>query len=139
MLTSSSRLWANDKHVTASIIDGEAIIINLASGLYYSLDQTGALAWQLLSRGHSVGESAAGLAQAYGANAVEVEADLLRLAAELLEQGLVLGADAAAPQHVELGIHPGAAYTVPVLNAYDDMGDVLALDPPLPQVDEPAP
>ena len=48
----------NEKDVTTKVIDGEAIIINLANGMYYSLDKSGAVAWVLIGNGYTLDESA---------------------------------------------------------------------------------
>ena len=42
MLSSETRLRPNDAEVTATVIDDEAIMINLTSGVYYSTDGVGA-------------------------------------------------------------------------------------------------
>jgi hypothetical protein len=62
-LTNAARFRVNETHMTTSVIDGETIIINLESGLYYSLDQTGAASWELLSSGRSIAESSVTLAR----------------------------------------------------------------------------
>jgi hypothetical protein len=58
MIETISRFRVNDKFVTSKMIDGEAIIINLNTGMYYSLDKTGAVVWMLISGGYSVDETA---------------------------------------------------------------------------------
>ena len=136
MFSPTSRLRVNDRQVTASVIDGEAIIINLESGLYYSLDQLGAAAWALLAAGHSIAESANALAQACKADASVIAGDLQRLADELALNTLVtLRETGALPTAtIDLSAIAQLPWVAPTLNVYDDMGDVLALDPPLPQV-----
>jgi len=47
MLSSATRFQMNDTEVTATVIDGEAIMINLSSGVYYSTDAVGARIWEL--------------------------------------------------------------------------------------------
>ncbi len=136
MFNPSSRLRVNDRHVTASVIDGEAIIINLESGLYYSLDQLGAAAWELLASGQSIAAAADALAQACKGDSSVIAADLQHLADQLASSGLVsLIEDATVPTAaVDLSAISQLSWAPPTLNVYDDMGDVLALDPPLPQV-----
>ena len=41
-------MQANPDEVAAKVVQGEAIIINLASGVYYSMTGVGAAAWGLL-------------------------------------------------------------------------------------------
>lgn len=135
MVSTDSRFAINEKDVAAKVIDGEAIIINLANGMYYSLDQTGAAAWRLLGARRSVQEASAALARHYGVEAGRVQEDLTRLIADLLEQKLIVAATGdAAAEPIDLDAPGEAGYTPPTLHSYDDMGDVLALDPPLPQV-----
>jgi hypothetical protein len=137
MLSPDSRLRVNERHVNASIIDGEAIIINLESGLYFSLDRCGAAAWALLAGGHSIAESAAVLAGACSTDVTTVRDSLLALGTDLVERTLVSASEtgAGAPVAVDLSQFALNAWAAPMLNVYDDMGDVLALDPPLPQVE----
>jgi hypothetical protein len=136
MMQMASRFRVNEKLVTSKIIDGEAIIINLASGMYYSLDKTGALVWMLIGGGYSLGEAADVLSARFSVPVDRVREDVGGLVGDLLKQNLVLTSDASA-RSGDVALDPAAddAYETPVLNSYDDMGDVLALDPPLPQVE----
>jgi len=136
MMQATSRFKVNEKLVTSKIIDGEAIIINLASGMYYSLDKTGALVWMLIGGGYSLGESAEALSTRFSVPLERVREDVDRLVKDLVTQNLVLPADEnARAGEVVLDPAVGEGYETPLLNSYDDMGDVLALDPPLPQVE----
>jgi hypothetical protein len=95
-------------NVAARVVDGEAIMIHLETGRYYSAEGVGAILWQLLER--FVGE-------------------LLR--EELLvsdETGGIAAAAAPVPAF------EGIAYATPTLHAYRDMADLLALDPPMPSL-----
>ena len=136
MMQMTSRFKVNEKLVTSKIIDGEAIIINLATGMYYSLDKTGALVWMLIGGGYSVGEAADVLSARFSVPVDRVREDVDRLVNDLVSQNLVLPAgDDARVGEVVLDPPAGDAYELPILNSYNDMGDVLALDPPLPQVE----
>ena len=132
-----SRFEVNEKEVSAKVIDGEVIIINLARGVYYSLDKTGAASWVLITGGHSLDESAEILSSHYSVPIEQVRADLARLLGDLVDQKLVMPVEGVRKsfQHVPLDPPAGDPYETPVLNTYDDMTDVLALDPPLPQVE----
>lgn len=136
MMQTSSRFQVDEKRVTYRIIDGEAIIINLITGMYHSLDKTGAVAWALIAGGYSIDESAEVLSCRFSAPVEQVRDDLIRLVDDLVTQNLVVAAEgAAAGGQVALDPHNDDPYEPPVLNTYDDMGDVLALDPPLPLVE----
>ncbi len=130
-----TRFQVNDKSVTSKIIDGEAIIINLANGMYYSLDKTGAVAWRLIGAGYTLDKSAQVLSSRFSVPVEQAQKDLAQLVKDLLSHDLVLPDDSTASGgEIMLDPPTGDPYVTPVLNCYDDMGDVLALDPPLPQV-----
>lgn len=125
--------------IAARIIDGEAIMIDLSSGRYYSLVGSGALVWALLERGHGIDATVDQVATHYGVARERVEADLDVLIGKLLAEGVVVEvADAGEPAPLEAGLVPEGEYATPALEAYDDMEDLLALDPPLPTLDDPA-
>jgi Coenzyme PQQ synthesis protein D (PqqD) len=125
------------EEVAAKVIDGEAILINLATGVYYSMDKAGALIWEMISEKRSLQQIVAELVARYQVSSDQAVADLHRLGEELLQENLV--------KMVEAGATPAAAsapngaeklpYESPVLNIYRDMGDLLALDPPTPGLD----
>jgi hypothetical protein len=62
-----------------------------------------------------------------------------RFVARLLEEGLIAPANGGAPvPPPSPAVAPGTEYSPPELHAYRDMADLLALDPPLPELDRPA-
>ena len=43
MLMLKHRMQPNKEEVAAKVMDGEAILINLSNGIYYSMDKVGAV------------------------------------------------------------------------------------------------
>jgi hypothetical protein len=133
--TPGLRHEVNQPAVVADIIDGEAVIMNLEKGDYYSLDLIGADVWRLIAAGHAVGEIAAAIAERYGLEHRQAEADVAALTRQLLAESLIVevngGAASAGPVAVAELAAP--AYEAPRLHVYADMKDLLALDPPLPE------
>jgi hypothetical protein len=70
-------------------LDGEAVILNLASGIYFGLDPVGTRIWQLVDQRGALDAVLADLRDEYDAPAETLEGDLLRLAAELVQKGLL--------------------------------------------------
>ena len=134
MLTPQSRLRPNEQEVAAKVIDGEAIIINLASGNYYSMDKVGGVIWEMLAAAHSLAEVVSVVLARYDVSPQQAQTDVERLAAELVQENLLLATnDGVEPQALaEPENHQKLPYEMPVLNTYRDMGDLLALDPPIP-------
>jgi len=139
------RLAPNTDEVFASVIDGEAIIMNVRSGVYYSTDGVGTLIWTQLEAGASVEEIIAAVVAAYAVPPEQARADVERLARELLEHGIAVDPGEAGrppppapgPSEVAAAMGPDASsrrsYARPTLVVYHDMGDLLALDPPAPE------
>ena len=69
-------------------VAGEAILIHLQTGVYYSLNDVGTAFWNLLDGTRSIEVCAQTIAAEYSAPADLVLADLLELAADLTKEGL---------------------------------------------------
>lgn len=117
----------------AKVIDGDAIVIDTVTGLYFSLAGAGETAWTLLSASHSVREVAAALAERYDTGSADVVADVQRLAEELVSEHLLERSDDEVPPAASPDYDRGAApYSPPTLTVFRDMQELLAFDPPLP-------
>lgn len=138
MLNLAQRMQPRNADIASKVMDGEAIIINLANGTYYSLDKAGGFVWEQIAETRTVGETVAGISARYDVRPEQALADLERLLAELLAEGLIApfeGEASPAPPPVVAATR--LAYEPPTLNVYRDMGDLLALDPPTPGLDSP--
>ena len=122
-----------EEEVASKVIDGEAIIINLANGVYYSMDKAGAFIWDLLQAGHTLEEVIAAVTRHYDVSRQQAESNVQELVQELVQENLVISSEngkAAPAQSTNNG--DKLPYELPKLNIYRDMGDLLALDPPVP-------
>lgn len=117
-------------------VENEVIVINLLTGAYFSLRDAAADAWDLLIGGTTTTTAGGVVAERYGVDAATVVTDLERLADRLLDEGLIAPSDGAPDGAVELGPLPGGtAYRAPLLEKFDDMEELLLLDP-IHEVDE---
>jgi len=76
-------------NATHQTVGEEAILVNLNTGSYYSLNDTGTLFWELIDGRRTLADCAVEVAKAYDVGVEVVEADLLELAAEFFDEGLV--------------------------------------------------
>ncbi|MBI3801345.1 MAG: PqqD family protein [Deltaproteobacteria bacterium] len=115
-------------------IVSRVVLCTLLDGIYYSMDRVGGLIWEMLAGAHSPEEVTTAILARYDVSSEQVQADVERLAAELLQENLLLATnDGVEPQTLaEPDNHQKLPYEMPVLNIYRDMGDLLALDPPTP-------
>ncbi len=133
MLSLQSHFRPREEEVASKVIDGEAIIINLANGVYYSMDKAGALVWDLLQTGHSLEEVISAVSSRYDVEREQAEAHVRDLVQELVQENLVVSTENGAAAPAQAMEHQDRVpYEIPKLNIYRDMGDLLALDPPVP-------
>ena len=134
MLTQQARLLPNGEGLATKIFDGEAIIINLSTGVYYSMENVGAMIWQMVEEGCSVGEIVAGITARYDVSIEQAEADAERLTRELLQEDLVKVSEPVPRSKESLGARPQSKlrYESPSLTIYRDIAEVWAFDPPVP-------
>jgi hypothetical protein len=131
-------LSPNAETVVAEVIDGEAVLIDLSTGIYYSMDAAGGSVWSLIEAGSSIELIAAAICARYEVSPEQAQGDVSRLVEHLVQQNLVVVADgeAAGPGTPEAPSAGRLPYVAPELKTYRDMGDLLALDPPLPGMRE---
>ncbi len=125
------RYSLNARDLVAKTVDDETVLINLATGVYYSTAGSGAVAFAQLTSGADSADVATGLARAYGVDVDAVAGDLDRFLSSLLEEGILVEDDSAVVSAPEVPPTAGP-YAAPELDVYTDMGDLLALDPPMP-------
>lgn len=87
-LTEHTRVVASQKQLSAKL-SGEAVILGLRDSVYYGLDGAGARIWDIAQRPSSLGEIAAAIAREYDVSGDTALRDVLALATELLERGLL--------------------------------------------------
>ena len=69
-------------------LDGEAVLLNLETGIYFGLDAVGTRVWQLAVEHGSLRAVKDGLLREFDADDPVVEQDLLRIGEALIDKGL---------------------------------------------------
>lgn len=138
MISLNNHLCPNKEEITAKIIDGEAIIINISTGVYYSMDNVGAALWNMIEKEYTLQECITEIVNQYDVTNETAKTDAERLASDLLKENLVATLDnenhhGAKPELVQ---NPKSPYESPKLNIYRDMEELLALDPPTPGLEK---
>lgn len=87
-VTLSSRLLIPDE-VLFQELNGEAVILDLASERYFGLDGVGTRFWELVNDNPSMQAAYDQLLGEYEVEASALESDLLALASNLLDAGLI--------------------------------------------------
>jgi hypothetical protein len=118
------------EHAAGRVMDGELVIINFHSGLYYSSVGVGTAIWQLMQAGHSLAAIATTIASDMHVATDTVEADVTGFLDQLLAADLIETADGPAS---EVAAEYSGSYAAPTLTAFNDLEKSFALDPPLQQ------
>ena len=80
------------------ILGDEAVILNVASGVYFGLDTIGTRMWQLMSEHGSTDKVVETLLEEYEVEETQLRRDLDKLIEQLSEKGLVkIDAEKASP------------------------------------------
>jgi len=113
--------------------DGEAIVVNLSTGIYYTIKGDGIHLWNAIIGGVSAEELVDLVAARTGATRDRCEEAVTNFYAELLEEDLIAmrNGDEAPPTSVgEAALAgAGAGLLEPTLARHPDMQDLILLDP----------
>jgi hypothetical protein len=126
------RYLVNSGPVISEVIDGEAVIINLTTGNYYSLNESGAVVWSSIESSATVGEIVARLSSAFEASPAEAESAVHELLADLQQEDLIVTGDGNTGSVSVLEERPRsqrAPFQPPRLEKHTDMQDLILLDP----------
>lgn len=69
-------------------LDGEAVVLNLETGMYYGLDPVGTVIWRAIEPKGTLRQALDRVVSEFSTDHASAEADLLELAGKLIEKGL---------------------------------------------------
>ena len=129
--------------VIHEIIDGEAVMIHMEKGYYYSLDRVGSTIWNLIDLGTAVPQIITLMQQRYSGSPDVIENGVINLLQQLQTEELIIPGRAAQngssaddpPASVPNDDQDKIPFIAPELHKYTDMEDLLLLDP-IHEVDE---
>ena len=122
---------SSDK-IISKRMDDELIIINLENGVYYGIEGVAMPIWEALTAHAAPSDIVALLSTSYPDEA-HTTAAYTGFVEELLSAGLIKEHDAPDASMPEL-VWP-KTWEPPFFEAYEDVSALVALDPPLPELD----
>lgn len=129
-MSGSTRYRINAPEVVAETLDGEALIVHLGTGAYYSIRGSGEAIWGLLLLGATVDEACRSAALQFETKAEAIEGDVARFVDELAAEGLIVAQEMTAPAiDSDFLLEARGPWETPALEKFTDMEDLLALDP----------
>jgi len=136
----SKLLKVNSPDIVYETIDGEAILLDLRSGNYFSLDGAGAAIWDYIAATGDWKKSIDLLIKGNEGRKDEIFGTVENFISELMTEGLLVPAEddeefSFNEDHEEALKAATKDFKAPVVNKYSDMKDLLLLDP-IHDVDE---
>lgn len=111
--------------VIDEVFEGEAVVVNLATGMYFALNADATRVWRAIADARPWPELAGEVAAETGADPADVLAIVTAFAGDLASHALVALDDTAAPAAPP----PADVPFTPGLQVFSDMEDLLLLDP----------
>lgn len=129
----SARYRINTPQVISEIIDGEAVLIHMDKGYYYSLNTTGAFIWERLERRMQVVDLLDDCTACFMGNPAEIQSAARGLIETLVEEELISldsseSADSDGPAPLS-GEGARSIFSPPTLEKFTDMREFLLVDP----------
>lgn len=126
------RYRVNSEQVISETAGGETIIVNLATGHYFTLQGTAVDVWEALQRDEPQANVVAELEGRYAAADGEIEEAVSQLLGELEAASLVVSENGGPSGPAE--VRPRfdgerEPFAPPGFTAYTDMQDIILLDP----------
>ena len=119
-----------DNNIISDVFGEEVVLVNLQSGVYYSLKYSAAQIWIRLINQYSPTEIFTDLIQIYQVDENDLMSDINLFFTQLLEDKIIKIASETEKKSIEFnskGILVN--YTSPVVEAFSDMQEILLLDP----------
>jgi hypothetical protein len=114
--------------VTHERLGDEVVAIAFDTGVYYSLRGVGADCWSLIADGHDTEGVVAGIVDRYEIDDETVRRDVEAFVVALTSEGLIEEADGEPAGRAD-GLGVRAPYAAPAFERFDDMRELLLLDP----------
>lgn len=125
------QLYTTNPQVIHETLEGETIIIDLASGTYFSLQGVAPEIWNGLTAGQSDEQIVTGLQTRYTEDPAEIETAVATFLQTLMgEQLIAPSQDGAVPAQVApIEASEQMPFVPPRLERYTDMQEIILLDP----------
>ena len=90
-------MWKHSPDVVFRDLEGEAVILDLASGTYFGLNEVGTRVWQMIDEGRDTAQIVDVVAAEYQADRATIAQDVARLIDSLSARRLIVAAEGTQP------------------------------------------
>lgn len=129
MVTAESQFAIAHAKIISETLEGETLIIDLSRGLYFSLNRSASIVWQLLTGGVRYEEILHRVSELYPASD-SILGDIEQFCQSLLNENLlVLSAEAIGATEVIVSQVHTYEYATPTMEKHNDLESLLLADP----------
>jgi hypothetical protein len=130
-MTFDVRLAVAGSHVISETIEGETVVINLDSGIYFCLGGTASEVWEAAMAGSTLSQLAARLEARYEVDGPTIQRSLEDFLSEIQADGLLRRDPSGAPPAPTSSDRGGerTPFVPPTVQRFTDIKDLLLLDP----------
>lgn len=125
-----NRFCVFDRNIISDLFGDEVVLVNLESGIYYSLRGSSAQVWIRIQNNYSLQELNEELSELYQIGLEELSDEVMKFVQNLMSQSLIKIADTSERNQITLNPNmPKLDFTSPELEVFSDMQEILLLDP----------
>jgi hypothetical protein len=125
----TSRYRSNAPRFVDETVDGEALIMDMVKGTYYSCVDSSAYVWNLLHRGVPVDDVVSDLVARYSLSETDAQRDVDAFVQSLVAEEMLVESDGpGAADGTPEPVAPNE-YTTLALERFTDLADLILLDP----------
>lgn len=119
-----------DSNIICDLFGDEVVLVNLDSGVYYSLRSSACEMWIRVQNHYTIIEIITDLVSIYDTNPEELTDPTALFIQELLEKKLIKSTDFKEKQELSFELkNPKSTFSPPILEVFSDMQEILLLDP----------
>lgn len=120
----------NMNQVSSEVFDNEAVVVNFMTGKYYGLSGSGAVVWQLFQKPASPAAVMNHMDVLYPDLDVDSHSAISDFIDSLIRENLLVTSTVSSAEIPQPGTETtGAGFKLPVLEIYDDLQELIVLDP----------
>lgn len=123
------KIEVNKQRIISETLDGETILINLESGAYYSMNETGSIIWEDIQAGYSTGKIIEHIKNTYDIEEGRIPTAIAEFMKFLETDMLILESDAVSDISVPAPLTTKKVFIIPKIDKYEDMQEMLLADP----------
>ena len=125
-----SRFIIFDKNIISDVFDEEVVLVNLETGIYYSLRASASQIWVRILNNHSVDEIISDLTSLYELDNNDLVSQVHKFIQQLIDNQLIKSSEITEKIVINLiNQDQKKVFTTPIFEMFSDMQEILLLDP----------